>query len=130
MGHRAGGVAELDLGALLRDLQQEALVTKAVGKHNVEAVVDHIHGGVIALLAFGNAGLDLVLNAQLLAGFLGSVDEVLVVGGLLVVQGDEADLDLGLGVIGGGNSRQGENHDEGQNHCDDLFHSGLSLIIE
>ena len=102
----AGGVAELDLGELLGSLQQEGLVTEGVSENKVAAFIDELGGGVIALLAFGNTGLEQVLNTQLLAGFLGSVDEVEVIGGVLVVQEDEAGLD-GLGLGGGLGSLSG-----------------------
>ena len=100
VGLGAGGMAELNLGELLGSLNQEGLVAKGIGKDEVAAFVDELGGGVIALLAFGNTGLEQVLNTQLLAGFLGGVDEVQVVGGVLVVQEDKAGLD-GDGVLGG-----------------------------
>ena len=102
----AGGVAELDLGELLGSLQQEGLVTEGVSENKVAAFIDELGGGVIALLALGNTSLEQVLNTQLLAGFLGGVDEVEVIGRVLVVQEDEAGLD-GLGLGGGLGSLSG-----------------------
>ena len=94
---RAGGVAELDLGELARGLDHEVLVAEAVGKDYIAAAVGEVGGGVIALLALGDVRAQLVLllsQAQSLNGSLGGVYEVEVVGGVLVVQEDESDLDL------------------------------------
>ena len=93
----AGGVAELDVGELAGGLDHEVLVAEAVGEDDVAAVVGELSGGVVALLALGDVGAQDVLilgQAQGLAGGLGGVDEVEVVGGVLIVQEDETDLDL------------------------------------
>ena len=71
----------------------------------LQPCVSQLGGSVVALLAFGDVGLDEVIfildQAQGLAGFLGGIDEVEVVGGVFIVQGDEAHLDLlGLVVVG------------------------------
>ena len=89
----AGGVAELHVGEFLGGLDHVVLVTKGVGKDDVAAGVSQLSGLVVALLAFGNVGDQRVLNAQRLAGFLGGVDEVQVVGGVFIMQSDEADLE-------------------------------------
>ena len=115
VGLGAGGMAELDIRALLGGLDHVVLVTEGVGEDDVAALVNEVQRGLIALLAFGNTGLQNVLNAQLLAGFLGGVHEVLVIGGLLVMQEHKADLD-GLGLGGGLRSGSG------------LFGSGSSLF--
>ena len=99
----AGGVAELHLGELLGSLDDEGLVAEAVGEDNVAAVVSELGGGVIAGLGLGDVVAELVLilgQAQLLNGGVGSVDEVEVVGGVLIVQEDETDLEI-LGDAGG-----------------------------
>ena len=94
----AGGMAELDFGEFLGSLDHERLVAEGVGEHDVAAGVNQLGGGVIALLTLGDAGLqDEVLSlfqAEAFAGFSGGVDEVQVIGGVLVVQEDEPDLDL------------------------------------
>ena len=156
VGLGAGGVAELDLGEFLGGLDQEGLMAEGVGEDEVAAFVNELGGGVVALLAFGNAGLEQVLDAQLLAGFLRRVDEVEVVGGVLVVQEDEAGLDGGSGgrfgsgglgggglgsggfrggsLGGGGGGRglaagaEGEHHHEREEHSDDFFHFVLSFF--
>ena len=101
VGTGAGAVAELHIGAFLGGVDHVGLMAEAVGEDDVAAGIDQIHGGLIALLTLGNIGLDdvaLILDqTQVSAGFLGGVDEVEVVGGVLVMQGDEAHLDLGRG---------------------------------
>ena len=66
-----------------------------------------------------------------LAGSLRGVDEVLVVGGVLVMQADEADLNLALGFVAAlglaAAGAQCEHHDEREQHRNELFHSQLSL---
>lgn len=135
-----GGVAELDVGELLGGLDHEGLVAKAVGEDDVAALLSQLGGSVVALLAFGNVLLDEVVfilhQAQGLAGFLGGVDEVEVIGGVLIVQGDETHLDLlGLGVVIGlvgaavGAGHQGQSHDQSQDHCKDFFHVLFFLLL-
>ena len=134
----AGAVAELNIGILLSGLDHERLMTEAVGEDDVAALVDHIDSGLIALLALGNVGLEDVVGigqTQVGDGFLGGVDEVLVIGGVLIVQGDEAHLDLGgrigifvavvtrRGVLGLAAGHQAQRHDQCEQHCKELFHS-------
>ena len=129
----AGGVAELHVLELLGGLDHEVLVAEAVGEDDVAAGVHELGRGVVALLALGDVGLNDVLilaQAGVLAGSLRGVDEVLVVGGVLVMQADKADLDalgfvavLSLAAAGA----QCEHHDEREQHRNELFHSQLSL---
>ena len=133
VGLGAGGVAELPLWEILGGLDHEVLVAEAVGEDDVAAGVHELGRGVVALLALGDVGLNDVLilaQAGVLAGSLRGVDEVLVVGGVLVMQADKADLDalgfvavLGLAAAGA----QCEHHDEREQHRNELFHSQLSL---
>ena len=99
-------------------------MAKAVGEHDVAAAVSQVGSLLVAILGFLNAGDDeevLVLHhAQSGAGFAGSVDEVEVIGGVFVMQGDEADLDVGLGFRKGGGAAQAES--KGQQQGDELFH--------
>ena len=96
----AGGVAELHVGELLGSLDHVVLVTEGVGEDDVAAVIGQLSSLVVALLALGNVGDDLVLHAQLFAGFLSGVDEVQVIGGVLIMEHDEADLKVGSGLGG------------------------------
>ena len=115
-------------------------MTKAVGKDDVAAGVGQLGSGVVALLTFLNVGLEDVVvlgETQVRNGLLGSVDEVQVVGGVLIVQGDEAHLDgssllLIAAVIGDVGSlrlllltagHQAQSHDQGDDQCKELFHS-------
>ena len=132
-----GAVAELHLGVLLGDLDHVRLMTEAVGKDDVAAGVHQISGDLGALLGLAHVGLDEVIlildQTQVGAGFLGGIDEVLVIGGVFIMQGDEADLDLGalgggLGVVTSGillltAGHQAQSHDQGEEHCKELFHS-------
>ena len=96
----AGGVAELHIGELLGSLDHVVLVTEGVGKDDVAAVIGQLSSLVVALLTLGNVGDDRVLHAQLFAGFLSGVDEVQVIGGVLIMEHDEADLKVGSGLGG------------------------------
>ena len=152
VGLGAGGVAELNLGELLSSLNHVILVTEGVGEDDIAAGVSQLAGGVIALLAFGDIGTEDVLilgQAQSGAGFLGTVHEVQVVGGVLVVQEDEAQLHIGssggcfgsgslsgrgLGGRSGGSFGSGrgsglaaagskaQHHDQNQSQRQNLFH--------
>ena len=91
-------MAELDLRELLGGLDHVVLMAKGVGKDELAACVHELGRGVVALVALGNAGLDeevgaLLLDAQARARLLKRLNKVEVVGGVLVVQADKADLD-------------------------------------
>ena len=132
-----GAVAELHLGVRLGDLDHVRLMTKAVGKDDVAAGIHQISGDLGALLGLTHVGLDEVIlildQTQVGAGFLGGIDEVLVIGGVFIMQGDEADLDLGSGSITVAVAlsvvllltagHQAQSHDQGEEHCKELFHS-------
>ena len=146
-----GGVAELNFGELLGGLDDIVFVTEAVGKDYVAAGVGQLSGCLVAGLILRNVGLENGLNAEGLAGFLGSVHEVEVIGGVLVVQEDKADLESGkirgglvLGgvvrglaafgsvvLLGGGRvgiaaGAQRKHHSESKQKCNKLFHSSIS----
>ena len=155
VGLGAGGVAELDVGELLGGLDHEGLVAEGVGEDDGAAGVDELGGLVVALLTLGDVGLDDVLDAAVFTGLLGGVHEVEVVGRGLVVQEDEADLDLldlvageGADVEGGGvvvegegglgrglglrflaAGGEGEDHGQGEDQSDDLFHVCLLFMF-
>ena len=147
----AGGVAELNLGELLSGLNHVILVTEGVGEDDVAAGVSQLAGGVIALLALGDVGTENVLilsQAQGSAGFLSRIHEVQVVGGVLVVQEDEAQLHIGSsgGSLGSGSlssrglggrsgssglcrgsgvaaaGSEAQHHDQNQSQRQNLFH--------
>ena len=75
-------------------------MTEGVGEDDVAAGIGQLSSLVVALLALGNVGDDLVLHAQLFTGFLSGVDEVQVIGGVLIMEHDEADLKVGSGLGG------------------------------
>ena len=92
---RAGGVAELDIREFLCSLDHVVLMTEGVGEDDVAAGVSQIRSGVVAFLTFGNVRLDDVFHAQSLGSFLRAVDEVQVVGGVFIMEHDEANLEVG-----------------------------------
>ena len=93
VGHGAGGVAEFHVGQFLGGLQREAFMAKAVGENDVAAFVGQVQRRFVAVVGFGDIALDddlLVAQAQQFLGFIHAVDEVQVVGGILVMQQDHA----------------------------------------
>ena len=128
----AGGMAELNLGELQGSLDHVGLVAEGVSEDDIAAVVSQLAGGVIALLAFGDVGLHDVSDAQLVASFLGSVDEVQVVGGVFIVQEDEADLDvfLGNGSALGHGREAAQAQNQNQNQSRELFHNRVLLEMD
>ena len=128
----AGGMAELHVGELLGSLDHEVLMTEAVGEDQAAATVREIRGGLIALLALGDVGAQLILHALRLAGSLGGVHKVLVVGGVFVMQEDEADLEFGCFIaaaVGGlvaAAGAESENHNHDEKQSGDFLHVRVS----
>ena len=136
----AGGVAELDILELLGCLDHELLMTEAVGENNVAAFVNELCRCLVAGLILGDIVLENVLalaEAEVLAGFLCRVHEVEVIGGVLVMQENKSDLDVGyilvicvvllVGIVAAG--AQCKHHDQCQKHCSDLLHH-LSVTLQ
>ena len=123
-----GGVAELNIRILLSSLDHVRLMTEAVGEDDGAAIVDQVASGLIALLTFGNIGLQDVVSigqTQVLDGLFCAIDEVKVIGGVFIVQSDEADLNvfgLGLGIFLLAAGKEGQSHDQSQSQCQELFH--------
>ncbi len=143
VSQRAGGVAELNIGALLSSLQHEGLMAEGVGEDDVAAVIDQVHSGVVALLALGDVGLqDVVSLGQTQVGnsFHSTIDKVLVIGGVLIMQADETNLDSGSStvissavisgrcVVTAGHQRQ--SHDQSQDQSKKLLHYLFSSLIK
>ena len=102
-------------------------MTKAVRENDAASAVRHIGCDFVALLAFRNVDFQNVVNAQLLTSSLRRVDEVQVIGGVLIVQADEPGLELGFrigfGSCGGrgtGDCRQ--NHQRAKSDSQKLLH--------
>ena len=130
----AGRVAELDIGILLGGVDHVRLMTEAVGEDDVAAVVDQVASGLIAFLALGDIGLqDIVIlgQTQVGNGLFRAIDEVEVVSGVLIMQGDEAHLDLStigfVGILTAGH--QAQSHNQSENQCKKLFHACLFLLL-
>ena len=128
---RASRMAELDFRELQRSLNHVGFMTERVRKNDVAACVRQFSSCVVAFLTFGDVGLGFVGDAQLLAGSLRRGDEVQVVGGVFVVQEDEADLQVILRdgrALSQCSSRQAAqaHHQRKQQRCK-LFHGQVLL---
>ena len=134
----AGGVAELNIGELFCCLDDVGLVAEAVGEDDVAALFSKLCGCVVALLIFGDVLFENILDAEVLACSLCCVHEVKVVGGVLIVQEYESNLDVGCGlvavivflvVIVVAAGAQCEHHDHRQEQCGDFLHH-LSVTLQ
>ena len=143
VSHSTGGVAELNIGNFLSGLQHVGLMAEGVGEDDVAAGIDQVHSGLIALLTLGDVGLDDVVSlsqTQVGNGLLGAVEEVQVIGGVLIMQADETNLDSGSGtvissavisgrcVVTAGHQRQ--SHDQSQDQSKKLLHYLFSSLIK
>ena len=115
----AGRMQELDFGIFLRGADHVILVAEAVGKNNITAVICEVASDFVAVFAFGNTGFDHEFSAHLCAGFLRGGDEVVVIGGVFIMQGDEADFDR---IIRRSESAEGNDHYESKKQSSELFH--------
>ena len=135
----AGGVAELDIGEFLSCLYDEGLVAEAVGEDDVAAFFSKLSSCVVAFLIFGDVLLENVLalvEAEVLACSLCCVHEVKVIGGVLIMQEYESNLDLGcVGIVVGflvvgivAACAQCKDHDHcEQKRCNLLHHLSVTL---
>ena len=144
VSQRTGGVAELNIGNFLSGLQHVGLMAEGVGEDDVAAIIDQVHSGLVALAALGNVGLDDVVSlsqTQVGNGLLGAVEEVQVIGGVLIMQADETNLDSGSSstvissavvsgrcVVTAGHQRQ--SHDQSQDQSKKLLHYLFSSLIK
>ena len=119
MGLGAGGVAELDIRVFLGSLDHVVFMTEAVGEYDVAAFVSQVCSCAVAGFRLADVGLQHILNAQLFAGFLRSVDEVQVVGRVFVMQEDEANLHL---VAFGHHAHSGQAQGQNQYQSKNLLH--------
>ena len=95
-----GSVAELNLGEFLCSLDHEVLMAEGVSEDDIAAGICKLGSRVVALLAFGNVGAEddlIIAQAEVRAGFLGTVHEVEVIGGVLIMQENKTDLQIGSG---------------------------------
>ena len=149
----AGGVAELDLGIFLGGLLHKGLVAEGIGEDDLAALVlGQVNGGIVAGAVLADIGDDddlIIGEAEVLLHLAQGLDEVIIVGGVLIVQADHADLEISRDLDGGGHSVAGQDigrhtlyiggrgggsavilaaGGEGQNHhcskkkCQNLFH--------
>ncbi len=132
----AGSVAELNVGIFLCGLKHKLLMTEGVCENNVAAFVNKLCGSFIALVALGNVGLDknlFVGETELLLNALESLNEVVVVGGIFVVQADKTDLEIGVlrvrlafVVLLAAAGSECRNHNNSEKQCENLFHLFVS----
>ena len=144
VSHSTGGVAELNIGNFLSSLQHVGLMAEGVGEDDVAAGIDQVHSGLIALLTLGDVGLDDVVSlsqTQVGNGLLGAVEEVQVIGGVLIVQADETNLDSRLDdLVAAGSTlvngslltagHQRQSHDQSQDQSKKLLHYLFSSLIK
>ena len=119
VSHGAGSVAELNLGLLLGSLQDVGLMAEAVGENDVATLVNEVQSRIVAGVGLGDVALDddlIITETESLLGFLDTVDEVEVVGGVLIVEADHTQLEF---VIGAGLVARAEQNDTGQEHSSD-----------
>ena len=108
----AGSVAELHVRVFHGGAHHEIFMTEGIGKDNIAAFFGKLHSGGLAGIGFGNVGLDknlFVLQTKLLLHSLCSIDEVLVIGGIFIVEADDTDFEIVLayGRIGNIGDRGG-----------------------
>ena len=128
-------MAELDLGIFLGGLLHKGLVAEGIGEDDLAALVlGQVNGGIVAGAVLADIGDDddlIIGEAEVLLHLAQGLDEVIIVGGVLIVQADETDLHgrlvllVILGLVAAG--AQCEHHDEREQHRYELFHSQLSL---
>ena len=132
----AGCVAELDVGEFLSCLDDEVLMAEAVGEDDVAAAVNEVCRCFVARAVLGDVGLLDDLCAGSLASCFSCVDEVEVIGRVLIVKEDETDRELACrlgyvccGGVGGAvliavvlaaASCEAENKGECHKNCEDL----------
>ena len=121
-----GSVAELNIGEFLCSLDHEVLVTERVSEDEIATVVNKLASGIVALGAFGDIDLhnDLICGkTESSACCICSIDEVLVIGGVLVMQEDEANFEIGISIAAR-SEREGDRKEH--KNCEDkrqcLFH--------
>ena len=126
---RACCVTELHFREFLGSLDHVIFMTEAVGKDDGAAAVSKFCRSVVALLALGHVRFqnDLILGkTQSLGCFFCAVDEVEVVGGVLVMQENKSYLHSAQVRLFGRDrcchSRHGKDQSSGQCQCCKFFH--------
>ena len=92
----AGGVCKLDLGEFPRRSDDVILMTEAVRENDVAALIHKVDCRIIACRTLGDTGLDDDSDLLLLRKVSCGVDEVLVIGAVLVMQADHTERDVGI----------------------------------
>lgn len=123
----AGGVQEFNVFIFLCGADHIVFMTEAVCKNDIAAVICEVASGFIAILTFGNAGLENELNAHLCAGFLCGGNEIPVIGGVFIMERDKAELNS-LFCGGSGESAKSNDHNNYEGESNELFHSFSPLI--
>lgn len=113
MSGGAGGVAEFDVFEFSGGFGDVFFVAEGISKDKFASAVGEVNGGVISGGVLVNASLDNWGVTHLLASGLEGIDEVLVVGGGVIVKGDETGLWLVVvaAASGKGDSREDEGGD-------------------
>ena len=78
-------MSELNIGISLGSLDHVRLVTEGICKDEAAALVSQVESGLFTVVGLADVCLDDALYAEILASLLGSLDEVKVIGGVLIV---------------------------------------------
>ena len=127
----AGCVAELNLWESLSGLDHKVLMAKAVGKDYLASLVNQVGSLLIALIAFRNIGHDkhlVVFQTKSLLCGVHCVDEVFIIGGFLVVQANDTDLEVILICTSAGSKHEATcDHQDRHCQCNQFFEHVCSL---
>lgn len=119
MSGGAGGVAEFDVFEFSGGFGDVFFVAEGISKDKFASAVGEVDGGVISGGVLVNASLDNWGVTHLIASGLEAFDEVLVVGGGVIVKGDETGLWLVISAVAGS---EGEGSEDEGGDFEIVFH--------
>ena len=127
----AGRMAEFHIRLFLSSLLHETLMTETVGENDLAAFVSQVQRGFIAVVGLADVPLDdhlVLFQAQSGSSVLHADDEVVVVGGIFIMQQNDAQFDVlqGHTFRNGDGSSQGQYQSQGKYQSNDLLHVFLS----
>ena len=91
----------------------------AVCKNNCTAVISKLAGCIISGLVFADTGSHNAFNAAGSAGSSETIDEVLIVGGVFIMESEETDFDV---LFSGSKCAERNNQNKDKNCRNELFH--------
>ena len=99
VSHGTGCVRELNLGVRLGGLDHVGLVTEGISEYKTAALVNQVESSLFTSVGLVDVGLEDALYTEVCTSSLGSVDEVEVIGGVLIMQEDETRLEVRLLLV-------------------------------